>query len=88
MPYARAGALAVAIGLFTTGVAAQDARQPGAAAPVKEKKSCRMLMPTGSLMSTRVCNTKAGWDAFDGHNAQGAADFRKALRMTATNERQ
>ena len=51
-------------------------------------KTCRALTPTGSFMPTRVCDTKAGWAAFDGHNRQGAAQFRDALRMTGTNERQ
>lgn len=87
MPYARAAALAAAIGCFTTSVIAQDAPRSQPAPPAKEKKSCRMLTPTGSFMSTRVCHTKADWDAFDGHNQQGAADFRRALGMTSTNER-
>ncbi len=53
----------------------------------KEKKTCRRLMPTGSFLPTRVCNTEAQWREFDGVNQQGVGEFRRALNMTSTNER-
>ena len=53
----------------------------------KEKKTCRQLMPTGSIMSTRVCNTTADWAKFDAIGSAGAEDFHKALRMTTTGSR-
>ena len=53
----------------------------------KEKKTCRQLMPTGSIMSTRVCNTAVDWAKFDAINSDGADDFHKALRMTTTGSR-
>jgi hypothetical protein len=52
--------------------------------PVSEKKTCRSLMPTGSLLSTRVCNTAAAWRKFDGITAVGAEQFRNSYRMTTT----
>jgi hypothetical protein len=51
---------------------------------VKEKKSCRQLMPTGTIMSSRVCNTAEGWRMFEASGKAGADDFNKALRMTST----
>jgi hypothetical protein len=53
----------------------------------KEKKTCRQLMPTGSIMSTRVCNTAVDWAKFDAIGSAGADDFHKALRMTTTGSR-
>jgi len=38
-------------------------------APVVEKPVCRRETPTGSIMSRRVCHTKAVWDAIDVANA-------------------
>jgi hypothetical protein len=52
----------------------------------KEKKTCRQLMPTGSIMTTRVCNTAVDWAKFDAIGLAGADDFHKALRMTSTGE--
>ena len=53
----------------------------------KEKKTCRQLMPTGSIMSTRVCNTAVDRAKFDAIGSAGADDFHKALRMTTTGSR-
>ena len=35
-------------------------------------KVCRRLDTTGSIMSTRVCHTRAEWAQIDGQNAQNA----------------
>jgi hypothetical protein len=40
-----------------------------APAPVVEKPVCRRETPTGSIMSRRVCHTKAVWNAIDVANA-------------------
>jgi hypothetical protein len=61
---------------------AQDA-QPPVDKPAKEKKICRSLTPTGSFMSTRVCNTAAAWREFDGYTAEGAEQTRNVYRMTS-----
>jgi hypothetical protein len=55
--------------------------------PASEKKTCRSLMPTGSLLSTRVCNTAAAWQKFDGITADGAEQFRNTYRMTTTGQK-
>jgi hypothetical protein len=62
---------------------AQDAPKAKAAPPT-EKKTCRSLMPTGSIMGTRVCNTAAAWQRFDAYTAEGADQFRNTYRMTST----
>ena len=55
-------------------------------APAKEneKKTCRQLMPTGTIMSSRVCNTAAGWQKFEANGAAGTEDFRRATLMSTT----
>ena len=62
---AKATALAVGIGALLAGTL------PGGeyAASAKEKKAkdtskrvCKVVMPTGSRMTTRVCKTRAEWE--------------------------
>lgn len=65
---------------------AQDAAVAKPAQPAKEKKTCRAMVPTGTLMATRVCNTAAAWREFDGITAEGANQFRAAMRMTTTGQ--
>ena len=69
----------VAVNAQTTEGAAKPSDKPA-----KEKKTCRSLMPTGTIMATRVCNTAAAWKAFDGYTADGADQFRATYRMTST----
>jgi hypothetical protein len=57
------------------------------AKPVKDRKTCRSLMPTGTIMATRVCNTAAAWKAFDAYTADGADQFRATYRMTSTGQK-
>lgn len=52
--------------------------------PAKEKKTCRSMTPTGSFMSTRVCDTAAGWRAYEGVTAEGAEQTRNVYRMPTT----
>ncbi|NIJ20197.1 hypothetical protein FHS95_001889 [Sphingomonas naasensis] len=63
--------------MLVTGTAslAQEA-QPAAAEPVKEKKICRALTPTGSIMAKRKCMTKAEWARFNAENQKQAENFR------------
>lgn len=77
---------AVALILSPIGVAAQTLEGAAKATetPAKEKKICRSMTPTGSLMSTRVCNTAAAWRKFDGITADGAQQFRDVYRMPTT----
>lgn len=41
-------------------------------APPKEKKVCRSVAVTGSIMSHSICHTKAEWSQIDAANAQSA----------------
>ena len=38
-----------------------------------EKKVCRVVAATGSIMRNRICKTKAEWAMIDGINAENAA---------------
>ena len=53
--------------LAASPVLAQDATTP---APVPEKKLCKMITPTGSIMAKRFCLTKTEWRQFDEVNAR------------------
>lgn len=77
--------VASALTLCSVAVGAQppDPSAKPADKPVKEKKICRSLTPTGSIMATRVCNTAAAWHKFDGITADGAQQTRDAYRMTS-----
>ena len=46
------------------------------AKPVKEKKICRGIVPTGSMMAKRFCLTKTEWEEFNRLNEE---DQDKAL---------
>ena len=65
-----------AICLVSSVAAAQDTPQPSAAVPVKEKKICRAMAATGSIMSRRKCMTKTEWAKFDAENETQAENFR------------
>jgi hypothetical protein len=62
-------AAALAIGLGALGAAAAFADEPAAASqptkakPDSSRRVCRLLVPTGSRMSSRICRTQAEWDA-------------------------
>ena len=78
--------VAVALILTPIGVEAQTSEAPAKAveSPIKEKKICRSMTPTGSFMATRVCNSAAAWRKFDGITADGAQQTRDVYRMTTT----
>lgn len=46
--------------------------------PDTEKKVCKREVATGSIMSRRVCHTKAEWDQLE---AQGKADLDRTRAM-------
>lgn len=77
-----AGLVAALLG--TGAIAQESAKTDAAPAP---KKTCRSLTPTGSMMSTRVCNDSEGWKSFDRQTAEGAAQFQNVTRMTSTGVR-
>lgn len=74
----------IAVILMASATSALAQTAPETAKPVAEKKTCRWLMPTGSVMSTRVCNTATKWREFDDYNSEGANQFRNTYRMTTT----
>lgn len=47
---------------------AQDVGQPAVPAPAQEKKICRPVTPTGSIMPKRLCLTKVEWARFKDEN--------------------
>ena len=44
--------------------------EASAPAPAPEKKICRSIVPTGSIMGKRICLTKTEWKEFDGINSK------------------
>jgi hypothetical protein len=67
------GILAATAIVWATGAQANPSVQqaPSAAAPaapVKEKKTCRVEASTGSMMAKRTCHTAAEWAAIDRAN--------------------
>ncbi|KTW01524.1 hypothetical protein NS355_00250 [Sphingomonas yabuuchiae] len=80
------GALMMALAVMTTTPPAIAQAGQGAEKS-KVKKTCRSLTPTGSFLPTRVCNTEAEWQKFDNIGQEGVGEFRRALNMTSTNER-
>ena len=80
------GALMMALAVMTTTAPAIAQAEQGAEKS-KVKKTCRSLTPTGSFLPTRVCNTEAEWQKFDSIGQEGVGEFRRALNMTSTNER-
>jgi len=67
-------ALAATVSFAGPAVAQTDATPPApAAAPVKEKKVCRRLDQTGSILGSRpTCHTKSEWAQIDAANARNA----------------
>ena len=72
------GRVLVAVALVATGTAAlaQDAAHPAPAEQVKEKKICRAEGSTGSIMTKRVCRTKAEWARIAEQNERDNQRFR------------
>jgi hypothetical protein len=79
-------ALAMALGAIAAGPAfADDA--PGTSQPRKAKsdtarKICRVMIPTGSRMTSRICRTQAEWDKSMDKNQESL------LRYQSTRETQ
>jgi hypothetical protein len=62
-------ALITGLSLFGTAAFADTPEAP------KEKKLCRSLEVTGSIMPKRTCHTKAEWAQIDAANAADARQF-------------
>jgi hypothetical protein len=68
----RLAVSALIAGLSLLGTAAFAEDKPEAP---KEKKLCRSLEVTGSIMPKRTCHTKAEWAQIDATNAADARQF-------------
>lgn len=76
--------VSVALVLNAAGIApAQEAR---AAEPRPEKKICRPVATTGSIMTKRFCLTKSEWADLNDENAKHA-DMVKEARSRAVDTR-
>jgi hypothetical protein len=65
-----------AVGLFAgLTILAGGAFAEDTPAPPKEKKLCRSLEVTGSIMPKHSCHTKAEWAQIDAANAADARQF-------------
>jgi len=58
-------------GLIVSPAAAQETSTP-VPPPVPEKKICRTITPTGSIMGKRFCLTKTEWQKLNAINADNA----------------
>ncbi len=64
---------AIALFALSAPALAQDgAPAPAPAAPAKEKKICRTLDVTGSMMPKRTCRTREEWRQVDDANDEDA----------------
>lgn len=54
---------------------------PAASVGVPEKRICKRIVPTGSIMATRFCLTPSQWRNFNESNQEGALS---ALRRRGT----
>ena len=73
---------AVALGgLVASGARAEDA--PAPAKPEKEKKLCRRIEDTGSIVPKRVCHTESEWAVIDAQNEKGAGEAFSQMRPNA-----
>lgn len=71
----RVTAAIAAAMLFTSAAVAQDSPAPEAK-PVPEKKLCRSVVPTGTIMAKRICLTKKEWAEFSSRNDRHNDMFR------------
>ena len=64
---------------------AQDAPQAAPEKPAEEKKICRAVTPTGSVMSKRVCLTAAEWKKLNAAYDRQSATLREGQSRTTAN---
>ncbi len=71
----RALLTVAALGLAAGPLMAQDSTQ-SPAQPVADKKICRQIVPTGSMMPKRFCLTKSEWREFASTNDKAVSAMR------------
>lgn len=72
----RLFAAAAVMCLLSHTALAQESSAPAPAQPVKDKKICRSVVPTGTIMGKRMCLTKAEWAEFHARNERHNDMFR------------
>ncbi len=58
--------LVIVAGVTAASASAQDKSATAPTAPLPEKKICRSITPTGSIMAKRFCLTNAEWKQLNG----------------------
>lgn len=77
---------AISLSMLATPAFAQSNDAP---APKPEKKICRRLEVTGSILGSKpTCHTKAEWVAIDDANAKAAEDSFSRQRDTRPNRQE
>lgn len=77
--------LVAVLGLATPVCAGDKAAPTDAAA--SEKKICRSIETTGSMMMHRICHTRAEWSQIDAANGKSTDNFRAATQSNFGGER-
>jgi hypothetical protein len=77
----------LAIAALATGASTAIA-QDAPAKPAEEKKICRAVTPTGSVMSKRICLTKAEWKKLNAAYEQQNSTFRDGQSRSGVNPTQ
>jgi len=76
--------LALAAAVSFTMPAVAQTPDPAKPAPKKEKKVCRRLDQTGSILGSRpTCHTKEEWASIDAANARNAGKLMDDTRSTS-----
>jgi hypothetical protein len=58
--------------LISCAAIARDTPSADQAQPVKEKKVCRTVVPTGTIMGERICLTRTEWARLNAENEKHA----------------
>ena len=74
--FVRALLTVATLGLATGPLVAQDSTQPSPAQSDSDKKICRQIVPTGTIMAKKFCLTKAEWRELDDRNGGARDAFR------------
>jgi hypothetical protein len=87
MLFSRISVVVLAGCLLAAPVTGQETPAPEAK-PAKEKKICRRIVGTGTILARSFCLTKSEWAAFHDRNARDADDaLAKQFRNTKAIDR-
>jgi len=71
--------LVVALGGLVASTAFAE-QAPAPTKPEKERKICRRIDATGSIVPKRVCHTEGEWAVIDAQNEKGAGEAFSQMR--------